>query len=99
MHPIDEQDLQSLILMVSGLFMSAYGQLAKHTGFVFGGFIFFYMGVMILRPLPKDGQSVKTADHNASMGGGDGEPGFDRADRSNHRHSGCDGGGGPDGLS
>ena len=54
MHPIDEQDLPSLVLMIAGLFMSAYGQLAKHTGFVLGGFVFFYMGAMILKPLAKE---------------------------------------------
>ena len=54
MHPVNEQDLPSLIFMISGFLMSAYGQLTKHTGFVLGGFIFFFMGVMILKPLPKN---------------------------------------------
>ena len=54
MDRITEQDLPSLVLMVSGLLMSAYGQLAKHTGFVLGGFIFFFMGVLILKPLPEE---------------------------------------------
>ena len=53
MHPVNEQDIPSIVLMVAGLLMSVYGYITRHLGFVLGGWVFFYMGVMILKPLPK----------------------------------------------
>ena len=100
MHPIDERDLPSLVLMTAGLFMSAYGQLLKHTGFVLGGFVFFYMGTMILKPLPKaENQTVKASKRDAQSGGRDGEDRYDSVGGSNLWHRDRDGRGGSDGIS
>ena len=94
MHPINEQDKDSLVLMIAGLFMSLYGHLTKHTGFVLGGFIFFYMGVMLLKPLPKPKENPITPIGDSCAGGAneseDVQPGGSRCDTGHgHAYSRC----------